>query len=482
LAKVFGENWQEEYYIWDCCAGTCNLLAGLANPHRVWASTLEQPDVDIVHENIKQNEIYLLESHVFQFDFLNGDFKDLPKSLRNILNDKKKRKKLIIYMNPPYAEHGSTSAKAHKVGVAKEHQTKQWYKNQLGAAARELYAQLLMRIHEELRGCKIALFSKLKHLQANNFKQFRQNFAAKFLNGFLIPANTFDNVTGKFPIAFQIWDTEIQKQFRVITADIYNRENEYGGKKKIINVDHGAKITKWIKSQQVDARYDQNFEQDKIGRLNGGRTDFQNQNLVFIVHHQHPVPDAAGYYWIHKQNVIPTAIYFAVRHCIAADWLNDRDQFFAPNEGYQTDKEFQNDCLIFTLFHHQNGIYSKNVDNHWIPFTEQEVNAKDNFQSAFMSDFLKRRKLSKEAKAVFEAGKALWAYYHETIQTAKRALVDVSLYEIREYFKGRNENGKMKNKATDERFNELDAELRSALKMLAKKIQPKVYEYGFLKK
>jgi hypothetical protein len=77
LEKVFGENWQEEYYIWDCCAGTCNLLAGLANPHRVWASTLEQPDVDIVHENIKQNEIYLLESHVFQFDFLNGDFKDL---------------------------------------------------------------------------------------------------------------------------------------------------------------------------------------------------------------------------------------------------------------------------------------------------------------------------------------------------------------------------------------------------------------------
>jgi len=65
LAQVFGENWQEEYYIWDCCAGTCNLLAGLTNRYNVWASTLEQPDVDIVHENIKQNEIYLLESHVF---------------------------------------------------------------------------------------------------------------------------------------------------------------------------------------------------------------------------------------------------------------------------------------------------------------------------------------------------------------------------------------------------------------------------------
>jgi hypothetical protein len=305
--------------------------------------------VDIVHENIKQNEIYLLESHVFQFDFLNDDFADLPKSLRSIVNDKEKRKKLIIYMNPPYAEHGSTVGKEHKVGVATEHKTKQWYKERLGAASREIYAQILMRIHEEIGGCKIALFSKLKHIQANNFKQFRQNFAAKFINGFLIPANTFDNVSGKFPIAFQIWDTAISKKSRIITADIYDRDAEYLGKKKIINVDHGAKITKWIKSHQVDARYNSNFEEDKIGHLNGGRTDFQNQNLVFIMHHQHPVSDTAGYYWIHKQNLISTAIYFAVRHCIVHTWINHNDQFLYPNDGYQSDKEFQNDCLIFHI-------------------------------------------------------------------------------------------------------------------------------------
>jgi hypothetical protein len=99
-----------------------------------------------------------------------------------------------------------------------------------------------------------------------------------------------------------------------------------------------------------------------------------------------------------------------------------------------------------------------------------------------MCDFFKRRKWSKEANVVLESGKALWTYYHQTIKTAKRANVDASLYEIREYFKGRDKNGKMKSKATDERFNELDAELRFALKMLAKKIQPKVYEYGFLRK
>jgi hypothetical protein len=279
-----------------------------------------------------------------------------------------------------------------------------------------------------------------------------------------------------------MWDTEIQKKFRIITADIYARDTAYLGKKKIINVDYGAKITKWIKSHQIDARRNPDFERDKIGRLNGGRTDFQNQNLVFIVQHQHSVADSAGYYWIHKQNLIPTAIYFAVRHCIVADWINDRDQFLFPNEGYQTDKVFQNDCLIFTLFYHQNRICSNGNANHWIPFEEKEVDAKDNFQSTFMSDFLKKRKLSNEAQAVFEAGKALWTYYHKTIKSTKKAFVDASLYEIREYFKGRDESGRMKTKATDEQFNILDAELRSALKKLAKKIEPKVYEYGFLKK
>jgi hypothetical protein len=39
----------------------------------------------------------------------------------------------------------------------------------------------------------------------------------------------------------------------------------------------------------------------------------------------------------------------------------------------------------------------------------------------------------------------------------------------------------MNAKSEDATYNELIANLRSALKTLAKKIEPKVYEYGFLK-
>lgn len=58
--------------------------------------------------------INLLENHIFQFDFLNDEFipqsqgGKLPDSLYQIIIDEEKRKKLILYINPPYAEAGTT--------------------------------------------------------------------------------------------------------------------------------------------------------------------------------------------------------------------------------------------------------------------------------------------------------------------------------------------------------------------------------------
>jgi len=198
------------------------------------------------------------------------------------------------------------------------------------------------------------------------------------------------------------------------------------------------------------------------------------------------------------------SIYISVRHCIDQTWLNDRDQFLYPNDGWETDTEFQNDCLAFTLFHSQNRITSKEGINHWIPFTEQEVNAQEKFESHFMTDFIKGKpkpphkspftlsilfepevsynraplKFSEEATAVFDAGRELWKYYHRQ----PNCNVNASLYDIKEHFQGRNEKGKMNNRSEDETYMNLIGNLRDALTQLAKKIEPKVYEYGFLKK
>jgi len=108
LTDVLGEDWQDEYYVWDCACGTGNLLTGLTNKYNIYASTLDRQDIDVIHDRIK-NGANLLDDHVFQFDFLNDDFTKAPKSLQNIINGPEKRKKLVIYINPPYAEAGSVN-------------------------------------------------------------------------------------------------------------------------------------------------------------------------------------------------------------------------------------------------------------------------------------------------------------------------------------------------------------------------------------
>ena len=84
---------------------------------------------------------------------------------------------------------------------------------------------------------------------------------------------------------------------------------------------------------------------------------------------------------------------------------------------------------------------------------------------------------SDEAVAVFNAGRELWKYYH----AQKDVNVNASLYDIREYFQGRNDKGRMNSKSEDATYTQLIANLRSKLAILADKIKPKVYEYGFLK-
>src|SRR5215469_2631455 len=178
MGDVFGEDWQDEYIVWDCAAGTGNLLAGLTNKYNIWASTLDKADVDIMKDSI-QNGANLLEDHVFQFDFLNDDFTKLPKGLLDIINDPKRRKRLIIYINPPYAEADNRKGEGRS-GVA-ESRIHKTYSELMGYTKRELYIQFLTRIYQEIPGCIIGEFSKLKALQAPRFSDFRIFFKAKLI-------------------------------------------------------------------------------------------------------------------------------------------------------------------------------------------------------------------------------------------------------------------------------------------------------------
>ena len=485
LSEVFGDDWQDEYYIWDCAAGTGNLLAGLTNKYHIWASTLDTADVKVMKDIAHNKALNLLESHIFQFDFLNDEFNSekLPADLLEVLNDQERRKKLIIYINPPYAEAASKGTvigtNKNKIDVAVKMNTYSKYVDKIGIAGRELFAQFLIRIYKEIR----------------------EEYRAKLEKIFIVPADTFDNVKGQFPISFQIWDGAKQEDFKQINADIYNEEGSFLNVKNISSYDNRNFINEWIISTRNRGT------EKNIAYISCKGNDFSNTNYIFIINNKEQLPHPRGS-WVTDKNLIEIAIYFSVRHCIPATWLNDRDQFLYPINGWQTDIDFQTNCLAYTLFHGQNRISSAEGANHWIPFTEQEVNAPARFTSHFMTDFiagklhtqtLKEQNLftlsgqedpysanpyiptqplqfTSEAQAVFQAGKALWQYYF----TQPNPNPNASLYDIREHFQGRNEKGKMNNKSEDETYNRLIANLRQALATLAKAIEPKVYQYQFL--
>ncbi|HEV8081255.1 MAG TPA: hypothetical protein VGP43_11100 [Chitinophagaceae bacterium] len=490
LSDLLGENWQEEYYIWDCGAGTGNLLTGLTNKYNIWASTLDQADVKVMHDRIKHGAI-LLENHVFQFDFLNDDFSKLPQGLQDILNDENKRKKLIIYINPPYAEGDTHSEnKIIRKGVANS-KIYEKYKSVLGEVVSELFIQFLGRIYKEIPDCTIGTFSTLKYLNSPKSAKFRTFFKAKAEKGFITIGNSFDNVIGNFPIGFIIWNLKENKEvFQSIECEVYDKTGNYIGNKSFTSYDNKKFLNDWLKLY-----YDRKNE--KIGVLGFVANDFQNQKLVFIT------TNGRGHHetYITHSNLVEILIYFSLRHCFGHTWINHNDQFLFPNETWKKDIEFHNDCLTFSLFYEKNQIRATEGVNHWIPFTESEVNSKEKFESNFMSSFIKGkikseeqadslfgnntasafdinkpRQFSAEATEVFNAGRELWIYYH----LQENVNVNASLYDIREYFQGRNDKGRMNARSTDKKYTDLIGNLRQKLNLLSDKIEPKVYEYEFL--
>ena len=191
LNETLGDDWQDEYIVWDMCCGTGNLEMKHTNYRNLYMSTLDQSDVDIMKSNRT-----CIGASIFQYDYLNDDIDDfgnidyaitnkIPTSLRQAIadakNKKKNAKKILVLMNPPYAEAmnvdnltDSAGANAEtKSGVSKTRVSA--VTTNLGYAARELFIQFLVRIQQELPHAVVATFSKLKYVNAPNFEKFRGN-------------------------------------------------------------------------------------------------------------------------------------------------------------------------------------------------------------------------------------------------------------------------------------------------------------------
>lgn len=538
LAKTLGKNWQRDYIVWDPCCGVGNLETKHGNARNIFMSTLDQADVDVMRAAKTCRA-----ATRFQYDFLNDDITEdgeidyalsgkLPQSLRDAIAEANAgKKKFLILMNPPYAEatNADNASKGiglakNKSGVAKTKAASAMMGSDYGKATNELFTQFVVRVSKEIPNATIAMFSTLKYVNSTNFEKFRERWNAEFLDGFVVHSKAFDGIKGNFPIGFLIWQqrgsdtpaaslksplTETSQSGgnaasllfpSEISCEVLDKSGNAIGEKKFYNLPAETFLSKWIKRPRANdvpvvpltnavevtrgnPRVD-TWSEEALAYMCAGTNDLQNANYVYLL--SSAASRGNGFY-VTPENLGKAAIVFSVQRLIKPTWLNDRDQFLQPDKPFP--QEFADDCFVWMLFSGSNltagadGLEwngkTWSLVNHFVPFTEDEVNASGRFESDFTVRLLAEKTLSSEAHAVLDAGRELWrAYFERSMEFSIREKLklnrpDVGWYQIRNALKLYNETGD----AVPVSFSQFE----SAYKALSEKLRPKVFEYGFLK-
>ena len=509
LAETLGKNWQREYIVWDMCCGVGNLEVKHSNPRNLYMSTLDQADIDVMKATKT-----CVAAQRFQYDYLNDDIADdgqidyslsnkVPQGLRDAIAA---GKKILVLINPPYGETGSGIGKGgmNKKGVEQTRINASMTRT--GYASKELFVQFLVRIAKELPTATLAMFSTLKYVNAPNFEKFRHTWNAAYLGGFIVHSKSFDGLNGDFPIGFLIWKTDQDAKKRTpiaeITVEVLNKKAEQIGEKKFYHLPSTSYLNVWMDKPATNdelalplsnaLKVSSNPRLKKacdnmLAYLYASNNDLQHAGQETCITSSIFTGGNGGGLYIKAENLWQAAVVFTMRLLVKHTWINHSDQFLQPTG--ELTGEFKTDCLLWMLFHGKNLTASANdiewngkkwsLVNHFIPFTEAEVDAPDRFESDFMVQYLADKPLSPEAQAVLNAGRVLWKAYfaHTDVRTVRDELKlnrpDVGWYQVRKALEKRNASGDVRPVAF--------GPFEQAYQTLSDKLRPQVFSLGFLR-
>jgi len=491
------------------CCGVGNLEVKHSNHRNIFMSTLDHADIDVM----KASRTCVAATH-FQYDYLNDDIDDfgnidytitnkLPQALQQAIADANAKiagaKKILVLINPPYAEAANSQGNEGKTDVANTQIGAHMNNAGYGYAARELFVQFMARIQKELPNATLAMFSKLKYVNAPNFEQFRQHWKAKYLGGFVVHSKAFDGLNGNFPIGFLVWDTSKKQTIKEIETEALNKTADWVGEKRFFNLPTSTYLNEWMPRLKTDSiniplknavtpqlgfAKVTSWRSDAIAHMLCNSSDLQHASTLTALYSS--TCSQGNAFYVTRENLWQAAIIFAVRRLIKPTWLNDRDQFLQPSAPLSN--EFKTDCLMWMLFNGSNLTASADglewngqtwsISNHFIPFTETEVGSSKRFESDFMVQYLADKKLTTESQLVLDAGREIWRAYFSTSferkirDEFKLNRADVGWYQIRKALEAKG--------LADGTPYDL-SQFKNAYETLSEKLRPQVFELGFLK-
>jgi hypothetical protein len=525
LDETLGDNWRDEFVVWDNCAGTCNLTRDYKFKE-LYISTLFDSELQI---GMRFNK----EAKHFQFDFLN-DYIPMPGELVSgdsklpdgLLKAFEQNKKILFLINPPYAAAANRGKEA-KVDVSNTNVKKEMIADGFGKSAQNLYTQFLYRIEKikkeyKLKNCYIGIFCPTLFITGPAFKDFRKYFLNDFeyINGFQFQASHFTDVASNWGIGFTIWKSGIsadKENFEVDVCDVnknsYTGDIETKDTKCLYNIDNFQTMRDWaiepvkkLKTYDVinvssgikvksDGGLGKNFK-GAFGYLMSNSNNI-NKNTQSVAMFTAPVSMAHGF-GINSDNFDRCVVSFSARRLINADWTNYTDEYLAPDTNNPNYEEFVNDSVIFSLFESKSNQSSlRNVEykdksweikNEFFWMSREEImNLADendneecyedavNSKERFVYEYLQKVELSQEAQAVLDAADNL---VRETFKYRNDYNIERPDYQINNWDCGYYQQKGLWSLYMKDEFDQF----RGLFNTLANKMRPMVYELGFLKK
>ena len=513
LSKKFGEDWKEKYVVWDNCCGTKNLTRDYYFKE-LYCSTLENAELEI-------SSRYNKEATAFQFDFLNDSLDKLPVGLKNALEN---NKPIIFFLNPPYATACNHNGKGSKgQGTTNSITYNSMIEVGYGNASNNLYAQFLYRIMQikkeyNLTNLHICIFCPTLFLCGGGYKKFRKDYLKTFEFGSAVQfkASEFADVADSWGISFSIWncgETADKTIFNYILIENIDGEIKEIGEKKIYNTDESKIVADWVKAKSKDKTIEVPTLSNAITIKEGKSSNTKlypnalgcyykvgnsvQTNQQYVALYSSADSSNANGISILSENFGRVMCAFASRKLIDCNWVNSKDEYLAPNENHPSYKEFENDSIIYSLFHSASNQSSLrdveykgkkwDIKNEFFFMGKEEIMnlANDNYNDfcyedcrksseRYVYNYLKGIELSKEASDVLEKAKDI---VRKTFKYRSIFNEEHPEYQINNW-----DCGWYQIKAVAKEYLAEDyKEFTELYKKLSDKMRPMVYELGFLK-
>ena len=367
IEKELGENWRDEYVVYDCCCGSLNLTRDYRFKE-LYCSTLDKGELEL-------GSRYNPEATKWQMDFLNDGDECFDKGLIKAFEQ---NKPIVFFINPPYGRNGGdgklsgTSESVCFTEIRKQ-------MNALKMNADNIQHQFMYRITKivqkyHLTNAYFALFSKPVWMTGQRQRNLLNYFASVFSleDAYLFQASHFADVSGAWGISLTLWKSSLHTEtphlteynFKLIdvlddgNVDVIGNHTLYNTQGKITGSDWVGECLKKVKTYDYPNLSSGIVVSERVTKgkwcdnafgymFNHCNSVYKNAQEVLLL--SSAFSSGMGVQLV-KENFTRCTALFTARKLIENTWINHADEYLAPNEGHTDYKRFEADSIVYSLF------------------------------------------------------------------------------------------------------------------------------------